>query len=529
MADDDPRLSLNTAPPATAAREWTADAAAPPPAAAQQHGKVSKNVWLLLLCCAGYGFADSVFTGTVIVAWVQLLAGGADAPDSNKEVGYVEATQGMAMLLTALPVGYIADKVSRQSVIRVGAVGFLVAVALTSYAVLDPEHYGHKVQYWLLLGSMALWGTGQGIFNGPAQALFADSVPKGERSKWYTRLMLCYMLPSLAGPLAAIVLLTVYGDHWTLDELRPVFLFGVFAEVPPTILSFFMRDANALENGGDGNKLAEGAAAAAAAAAAGGQGDEGKDGGADEESQQQRQPSPPKKQGGTSNKSGSCCITVGSVPYVLFCSSLVTAVGSGMTIKFFPLFFKSDIDPKLSPRDVQGIYVCAPLAIAAFTALNQQLAKRLGRVQVMVGAQLIGVSLLVTMSILVERGITAWYIIVPVYVVRTGIMNSTYPLNESILMDFVPKETRARWKSLESIASFGWCGSAVLGGVLADQSSYSRTFLYTAGLQFLGICLQSTLMWVVPRKESKAGGEEEERDATVGEQARPLEEPLLGE
>ena len=36
-------------------------------------------------------------------------------------------------------------------------------------------------------------------------------------------------------------------------------------------------------------------------------------------------------------------------------------------------------------------------------------------------------------------------------------------------MDYVPKETRARWKSLESIAQFGWCGSAALGGILADQ------------------------------------------------------------
>ena len=38
-------------------------------------------------------------------------------------------------------------------------------------------------------------------------------------------------------------------------------------------------------------------------------------------------------------------------------------------------------------------------------------------------------------------------LIVPIYVIRTGLMTSTYPLNESILMDFVPKKKRARWKS----------------------------------------------------------------------------------
>jgi hypothetical protein len=26
-----------------------------------------------------------------------------------------------------------------------------------------------------------------------------------------------------------------------------------------------------------------------------------------------------------------------------------------------------------------------------------------------------------------------------------------------------------RWKSLQSIASFGWCGSAAVGGILADK------------------------------------------------------------
>ena len=33
-------------------------------------------------------------------------------------------------------------------------------------------------------------------------------------------------------------------------------------------------------------------------------------------------------------------------------------------------------------------------------------------------------------------------------------------------MDFVPKDTRSRWKSLDSIAAFGWCGSAAIGGIL---------------------------------------------------------------
>ena len=53
--------------------------------------------------------------------------------------------------------------------------------------------------------------------------------------------------------------------------------------------------------------------------------------------------------------------------------------------------------------------------------------------------------------------------------------NCTYPVEESILMDYVPKNTRARWKSLESVSQFGWCGSALAGGLLADKYGYART------------------------------------------------------
>lgn len=123
-----------------------------------------------------------------------------------------------------------------------------------------------------------------------------------------------------------------------------------------------------------------------------------------------------------------------------------------MTIKFFPLFFKSSLD--LTPRGVQLIYVIVPLLIAIFTKINEKIATILGRIQTILLSNIIGVSLLCTMSILVEfYKINTWYIVVPVYLVRTGIMNSTYALQESVLMDFVPKETRARWKSLESPAT----------------------------------------------------------------------------
>lgn len=204
-----------------------------------------------------------------------------------------------------------------------------------------------------------------------------------------------------------------------------------------------------------------------------------------------------------------------------------------MTIKFFPLFFKQSLH--LDPRSVQIIYAIVPLLIAIFTSMNAKLAVYMGRVQTILLTQFIGISLLISMSVLVDLGYAQWYIIVPIYLLRSGIMNSTYALYESMLMDSVPKHQRARWKSLESVASFGWCGSAVLGGVLSDASSYSSTFFYTAGLQLIGTFIVALLLEVVPVLEKKkrtkvvvvVAGSDKETETAPREHA-DLEEPLLG-
>ena len=61
-----------------------------------------------------------------------------------------------------------------------------------------------------------------------------------------------------------------------------------------------------------------------------------------------------------------------------------------------------------------------------------------GRVQTIILCRTIGVSALFLLVWLNKyRG--TWYMIVPLYLFRTGIMNCTYPLEESIIMDYVPK------------------------------------------------------------------------------------------
>ena len=58
------------------------------------------------------------------------------------------------------------------------------------------------------------------------------------------------------------------------------------------------------------------------------------------------------------------------------------------------------------------------------------------------------------------------------------------------------------WQALDSIGMFGWCGSAAVGGWLADRYGYVFTFLITAGVQATATIIQSYLVCIVPRSEA---------------------------
>ena len=94
---------------------------------------------------------------------------------------------------------------------------------------------------------------------------------------------------------------------------------------------------------------------------------------------------------------------------------------------------------------------------------------------------------------------------------RSGCINASFPMQESLLMDNVPSSDRAFWKSLDAISMFGWCGSALIGGWLVDrtedQIAYDDIFLYTALIQFIGGCVMYIpLLFILDNFESSSCG-----------------------
>jgi len=65
------------------------------------------------------------WSGTAYIAYIKKLG-----HNSNKPVGNIEAVSGLASLICALPIGYLADTIGRSIVIRSGGILLFVTAIL---------------------------------------------------------------------------------------------------------------------------------------------------------------------------------------------------------------------------------------------------------------------------------------------------------------------------------------------------------------------------------------------------------------
>ncbi|KAL3904353.1 MAG: hypothetical protein SGARI_004958, partial [Bacillariaceae sp.] len=164
--------------------------------------------------------------------------------------------------------GYVADKIGRAKVIRAGGLAMLVTIVM-QIGVLEwvgtneddsgdddddaPSlaSYNRTTALWMMGVIMAFWGIGDGVVNGPCNALFADSTPEGSRTKWFNYLFVCYTAASAIGPLVSIILFQTIGDVWDLYHLRIVIYVGLGLEIFNSILMTMFDDRKALDENDD--------------------------------------------------------------------------------------------------------------------------------------------------------------------------------------------------------------------------------------------------------------------------------------
>eukprot|EP00756_Hemistasia_phaeocysticola_P003030 Hpha_TRINITY_DN12025_c0_g2::TRINITY_DN12025_c0_g2_i1::g.141071::m.141071 len=469
------------------------------------------NVKLALIFTFMSSAGRGVWAFATLSVYLQQLSGGTVA------VGVAEGVQGLIQLVVAPIAGWAADSRRRDVILKVGGLVGILAAALLSATLLfgdkiSPGGEGQwdwlteKKRVTLMTIALGFWGAYQGVWNTSLETVFADSIPTGQRSQYNMTKFAVMQAANVTGPLLAIVLYLAIGgtkDDWSQSTVIWVFLGGVLGCVPAMLLLFLFDD-----------KHMRGKAAAAHTEA----------------------PVQEKEE----DTKGEPWYSPKKVPHIVIASNLVNGIGAGMTIKFFPLFFAKEIG--LSPVATNAIYVGLPIMMVFAGKLAQRLSKTYGRTEVSITYIMIGSSALIALWAIGEfwpcHGREAksdgdgschwpyhrfWYVMLPIYLISTA-PHMTFPLTQSILMDYVPRHQRGRWNSLASVTRFGWSGSAMAGGFLVQKWGYGGSFLVTAVLQMVSAGILGLLLPLTTQEREVNAGEKAGllaaggRDAVVGDQ-----------
>jgi MFS family permease len=466
----------------------------------------SRNVKLTLLYTF-FAFAGrSIWSQSVLAAYVYLLRN-----DSPEAVGYITAVMGLAQLICSFPTGIVADCYRRDSLLRAASFTGCIAVVFTLVAL-------RHESYLYLVASLASWGCVYGIANTSMSALFADSIPEGRRSYYFTQRTILVTMGTTAGPCTALGMFLFLGDHWTVKECAIVMAAGQIVCFPAVVILCFFSDEAALHVRDDEEEevvdtlggievnecesnglLRENCQSEATFTGSSSCSSEEGDDGSREDEESTVAVGPV-----------SCCLPPHRViPMRIALSDLIAGLGSGMSIRYFPIFFLDNL--QLGPVRMQVLFMLFPLLQSLLMRTSQRLAQRYGRCHVSVAFRWIGIVLMFLMITAYMFHCRRW-VVCTLYVLRTAFMNSTGALTRSFLMDTVPAKERGKWSALESVNMFSWSGSAIVGGVLVGTIGIVPLFAITAAIQFISSTILITLFRVDKVEEPQETPSPNERE-----------------
>lgn len=414
----------------------------------------------------------------------------------NTLVGAVESVRGLLQLILAYPIGYVSDKISRIRLLKYNLPFWTGGVVLVATGVVTD-------QIVLIFCGIGMWAPASQCFNSTAQVLIGDSVPPEERPKALANLTTRRLLATSFGPLLQIILLLVLRrNEWDVKLLHsviasglvlwPLVICGILTledlpawekvqvpdvpEVPAASPPSVQSPEGGVESFASTGSLGS---ASSFSTSSGGR----------------------KKRKGTvfreedMNRPLCCGIAVRWVIAVsLEVQSFVTALGNGMTVKFFPLFFIAEYE--FTPLEICGLTMALPLFSTFTVNVCRRLSTVVGRLPACLGFHFAAVACLWVLCAVKSKWLT-----VPLFLLRGGLMQVRPPLMRSIIMDLVPSDRRGRWNAFQSLRIFSWSGSAALGGWIADATGGYRTaFMVTAALHTVSGLLIVPLLLIYPEE-----------------------------
>lgn len=387
--------------------------------------------------------------GNVLSLYIILLSeqsSGLLGMTPNELLGVTSAITGIALVLTIIPGGFAADKWSRQ--------GALVMAAIVGTGGLI--FIGFSSTIFHIMAGLFLWGVFQGLSQPSAESILANSLPSGERSKPYARIHMFRQFGMASGPVLNTILFLILGDKWELGILKIVMITGLIISLTSIIIMLFLKDRNEMGEESEGILAKE-----------------------QEGTLKQKKVSLKKKQ---------------AVPLILISSSFIIGAGAGMTVKFFPVFFRDIYS--FQPIAVQIILGVSFFITGLISVYTQKHSVKRGRPQMIILVQGLSIICLAGMALYPP----VW-LLIPLFIARGALMNAAQPLNRSIMMDFVPKSKRGFWNSLQTVAwGLFWNASAAIGGFLIGDNNYALCFFITAIVYIVGT-LPNILLIPLVKKE----------------------------
>lgn len=413
----------------------------------------SRNIQLTLIYTLIVFAGRSLWSQSVLSTFVYLLQN-----NDPKAVGVISAAMGLTQLFVSFPAGIFVDRYRRDYLLKAASVVGLVAISLTYTAILAKHSFN-----WLI-GALSVWGVFWGISDTSLGALFADSIPDGQRSKYFTQRSILVKVGNMTGPVSALILFAFLGNEWTTQDCAIVMAVGNAICIPAVLLLACLSDDNQ-----EGEKAGD---------------EETEPLSSDDDSTRDDTVLSDNEEDGEEERDRVWGLLPEHriIPVLICTADVISGLGLGMSIRYFPIFFLENL--KLSPVVVQVLYILSPMGQAIMMYLGQEWSMSFGRCRTTVLFKWIGVAFMFGMIAASHWNLPHWLVCV-FFVLRTSFVNATSALTKSVLMDSVPKQERGKWSSMESVNMFGWSGSAVLGGILVGSKGLLFNFAVTASIQLI--------------------------------------------
>jgi len=427
------------------------------------------NVKLIFSFYLFNSLGRGIWMGTALSMFIYIFAGeagGLFGLSQSVVLGLTSAASGITMTIFVFPAGYFADRFRRDILLKIAGVIGVIGLAFIAF--------GNSFLYIFI--ALFLLGLFNALVRPSLEALFADSVESGYRSKIYSWAHLVRQFAMAAGPIIGAILFAIIGNEWDLGILKKVMYVGFAVSMIGIVILFIFKDERSL--GKESEAIAEEVT---------------------EEVEEQQSRLALKVDSGKAAK---------LIPILLVSSNLLVGIGAGMSIKYFPVFFTEKYF--ISPVWLNVIMGATSLATGLLGLVSQKVSLRLGRVQTIFIVQFIA-----TFCLLIIAIYPPFAVLVPFFILRGSFMNAGQPLSRSILMDVIPKRRRGIWNSIEAIAwGLFWNASAVIGGfIVGANNNFNLCFIITTFIYIVGM-IPVILMMPLVGKEREAKDQDVDIDST---------------